>query len=96
MESRHSQNPGNEGKYFGQTQGRASTPSGQLAQTPLEFIQSQVDVPVSSETSLGDLGLDSLELLDLQLECEKQFGKRITDAQQAQLHSVGDLANFFS
>lgn len=63
--------------------------------TPLEFIQSQVDGPVTAETSLDDLGMDSLEMLNLQLECQEQFGKTISDAQQAELLTVGDLANFF-
>lgn len=63
--------------------------------TPMEFIQEQVCSPVTSEMSLDELGMDSLELINLQLECQEQFGKRIPDAKQAELHTVGDLANFF-
>lgn len=63
--------------------------------TPLEFIQDQACMPVTPEMPLDDIGMDSLELLSLQLECQEQFGKRITDAQQAELHTVGDLASLF-
>lgn len=52
-------------------------------------------MPVTPEMPLDDIGMDSLELLSLQLECQEQFGKRITDAQQAELHTVGDLASLF-
>jgi acyl carrier protein len=63
--------------------------------TPLEFIQSQVEEPVTADTPLEELDLDSLELLNLQVECQAQFGKSIPDRTQAELHTVGDLASFF-
>jgi len=63
--------------------------------TPLEFIQSEVGEPIEAETPLSECGLDSLELLSLQQECQDKFGKRITDADQDDLHTIGDLARFF-
>lgn len=69
-----------------------TNPSEQL----LEFIQSEVGVPVSRETPMDDLGLDSLELLNLQLECGNRCGKHIPDEMQGKLLTVGDLVNFFS
>jgi acyl carrier protein len=62
----------------------------------LDFIQTQVESPVTPDTPLDELDLDSLELLNLQLECQNEFGKSIPDAKQAELQTVGDLASFFS
>lgn len=62
----------------------------------LDFIQSEIGSPVSRETPMEALGLDSLEILDFQIECEKKFGKHIPDEVQGKLLTVGDLADFFS
>ena len=62
----------------------------------LDFIQAEIGSPVSRETPMDALGLDSLEMLDFQLECEKRFGKHIPDEMQGKLITVGDLADFFS
>lgn len=66
------------------------------AQSVLDFIEFQLDKAVAREMSLDALGLDSLELLDLQLECEKRFGKHVPDALQGKFSTVGDFADFFS
>ena len=63
--------------------------------TPLEFIREQTGRACDASDAIEELGLDSLELLELQLECEKRFGKRISDEQQAMLLTVGDLADAF-
>ena len=61
----------------------------------LEFIQGQLDMEVNSHDSLDSLGLESLELLDLQLECEKRFERHISPETYNSMHTVGDLANAF-
>lgn len=66
------------------------------SQRVLEFIQSQVDLPITRETTLDSLGFDSLELLELQLECGNHFGKHVPDKVQNSLYTVGDLVDFFS
>lgn len=69
--------------------------------TPLEFIRQQYhetvgDLRIGADDQLSDIGLDSLELLELQLSCERHFGKHISDAEQSQIHTVQDLADAFS
>lgn len=46
---------------------------------------------VKEDTSLDSLPLDSLELLELMLNLSEVTGKQITDAQFAQMSTVGDL-----
>ena len=38
-----------------------------------------------------DLGADSLDLLEVMLECEETFGARISDERAVDLRTVGDV-----
>ena len=42
------------------------------------------------------LGLDSLDLLDLVVECEQEFDIAIPDSVMVGLHTPGDLATFIA
>ncbi|MBQ1186841.1 MAG: acyl carrier protein [Clostridia bacterium] len=43
-----------------------------------------------------DLGADSLDLVDLLMSMEDEFGIEITDEDAAELHTIGDVVNFIS
>ncbi|MBQ5911006.1 MAG: acyl carrier protein [Clostridia bacterium] len=43
-----------------------------------------------------DLGADSLDLVDLLMSMEDEFGIEITDEDAADLHTIGDVVNFIS
>lgn len=44
----------------------------------------------------NDLGIDSLELADLVLDCEEQYGIVIDDDDIQKFVSVGDVVNYLS
>lgn len=48
---------------------------------------------VTSEDTFDDLYVDSLDLIDIVIECEKEFGYPITDDKVQNLKTVGDLVN---
>jgi 3-oxoacyl-[acyl-carrier-protein] synthase II len=48
----------------------------------------------SSETALADLGIDSLELVELVMAVEDAFGVEISEGDQASLRTIGDVATF--
>ena len=51
------------------------------------------DLPGASEQDrLEDLGLDSLELLELQNQVEKKFSVRITDEEFTEAETIADLS----
>lgn len=58
--------------------------------TVLEIVRSAA-VDADQGDRLDDIGLDSLELLDLQLSIESEFSIKIPDQDFAQLQTVGDL-----
>lgn len=58
--------------------------------TALEIIRDAAG-DVKTTDCLTDMGLDSLELLDLQLSIEKHFGIKISDQEFSDLETVGDL-----
>lgn len=43
-----------------------------------------------------DLGADSLDLVDLLMSMDDEFGIEITDEDAAELHTIGDVVNFIS
>ena len=43
-----------------------------------------------------DLGADSLDLVDLLMSMEDEFGIEITDEDAADLHTIGDVVNYIS
>lgn len=48
---------------------------------------------VTSEDTFDDLYVDSLDLIDIVIECEKEFGYPIRDDKAQNLKTVGDLVN---
>lgn len=48
---------------------------------------------VTSEDTFEDLYADSLDLIDIVIECEKEFGYPIRDDKAQNLKTVGDLVN---
>lgn len=47
-----------------------------------------------SNTLTEDLGLDSLDQVELIMEMEKQFSLKIDDEDAAQIKTVGDILNY--
>lgn len=48
---------------------------------------------VTSEDTFEDLYIDSLDLVEIIIKCEKEFGYPITDDKVQNLKTVGDLVN---
>ena len=48
---------------------------------------------VTSEDTFEDLYVDSLDLVEIIIECEKEFSYPITDDKVQNLKTVGDLVN---
>ena len=48
---------------------------------------------ITSEDIFDDLYADSLDLIDIIIECEKEFSYPITDDKVQNLKTVGDLVN---
>ena len=61
----------------------------------LKIIQDSVGLYVGRDTELSDLGIDSLDYLDLLLELEKQSGKDFPRSRMGEFTSVGQLADYF-
>jgi acyl carrier protein len=53
-------------------------------------------IEVASDTSIADLGLDSLRLLEIVFELEKHFCVEVDEAALVEVASVGDLALMIS
>ena len=51
------------------------------------------DEKVTSEDTFDDLYADSLDLIDIIIECEREFSYPITDDKVQNLKTVGDLVN---
>ena len=51
------------------------------------------DEKVTSEDTFDDLYADSLDLVEIIIECEKEFSYPITDDKAQNLKTVGDLVN---
>ncbi len=48
---------------------------------------------ITSEDTFEDLCVDSLDLVEIIIECEKEFSYPITDDKVQNLKTVGDLVN---
>lgn len=48
---------------------------------------------ISSEDTFEDLCVDSLDLVEIIIECEKEFSYPITDDKVQNLKTIGDLVN---
>ena len=54
------------------------------------------DEKVTSEDTFEDLYADSLDLVEITIECEKEFSYPITDDKVQNLKTVGDLVNLIT
>lgn len=54
------------------------------------------DEKVTSEDTFEDLYADSLDLIDIIIECEQEFGYPIRDDKAQNLKTVGDLVNLIT
>lgn len=64
----------------------------------ISFIAEQAGKPVESlteSTSLqADLGLDSLDIMDLLLVLEEEYDMQIPDEELSKMQTIGDIVNF--
>ena len=76
----------------------AENESGQLRERLLQVIADQFGVPsekIRNESHfMYDLGLDSLDLAQLQLEMEEEFKIEVTDTDMNEVATVGDALIF--
>lgn len=64
---------------------------GHMREILLTLIEVEVGHPVTEETTLDDLGTDSLEFINLTLMLSNEAGKSIPDDRLPELKTVGDL-----
>ena len=66
----------------------------------IELLVNELDISASDitpETQLvNDLGINSLELADLVLQCEEKFDIEISDEEIHKFITVGDVANYLA
>jgi acyl carrier protein len=53
-------------------------------------------LPLASDTALGSLGINSLQLVELVYDLEVRFGLQVDEEQLVQLQTVGDLQTMFA
>lgn len=56
-----------------------------------EFADPTASVPVSDEAAFTDLGIDSLNLIDLLVALERRLGVQVPDEALPGIATVGDL-----
>ena len=54
----------------------------------------QVSGDITEDSALAELGVNSLELADLVMHCEEEFGVEISDDDIRTFITVGDLVRF--
>lgn len=59
----------------------------------IDIVNDVLGVEASEEDTFEDLFADSLDLVEIIIECEKEFGYSITDDKAQNLKTVGDLVN---
>lgn len=62
----------------------------------INIINEELGVNVKSEDTFDDLYADSLDLVEIIIECEQEFGYPITDDKAQNLKTVGDLVNLIT
>lgn len=60
----------------------------------IDIVNDVLGVEASEEDTFEDLYADSLDLVEIVIECEKEFSYPITDDKVQNLKTVGDLVNF--
>lgn len=59
----------------------------------INIVSEVIGVDTKSEDTFEDLYADSLDLVEIVIECEKEFSYPITDDKAQNLKTVGDLVN---
>ena len=59
----------------------------------INIVSEVIGVDAKSEDTFEDLYADSLDLVEIVIECEKEFSYPITDDRAQNLKTVGDLVN---
>ena len=59
----------------------------------INIINEELGVEATEEDTVEDLYMDSLDLVEIIIECEQEFGYPITDDKVQNLKTVGDLVN---
>ena len=59
----------------------------------INIINEELGVEATEEDTFEDLYMDSLDLVEIIIECEQEFGYPITDDKVQNLKTVGDLVN---
>ena len=59
----------------------------------INIINEELGVEATEEDTFEDLYMDSLDLVEIIIECEKEFSYPITDDKAQNLKTVGDLVN---
>lgn len=62
----------------------------------INIINEELGVNAKSEDTFDDLYADSLDLVEIIIECEQEFGYSITDDKAQNLKTVGDLINLIT
>ncbi len=62
----------------------------------INIINEELGVNAKSEDTFDDLYADSLDLVEIIIECEQEFGYSITDDKAQNLKTVGDLVNLIT
>ena len=62
----------------------------------INIINEELGVNVKSEDTFDDLYADSVDLVEIIIECEQEFGYPITDDKAQNLKTVGDLVNLIT
>ena len=62
----------------------------------INIINEELGVEATEEDTFEDLYMDSLDLVEITIECEKEFSYPITDDKVQNLKTVGDLVNLIT
>lgn len=62
----------------------------------IDIVNDVLGVEAAEEDTFEDLYMDSLDLVEITIECEKEFGYSITDDKVQNLKTVGDLVNLIT
>lgn len=62
----------------------------------INIVNEVIGVDAKSEDTFEDLYADSLDLVEIVIECEKEFSYPITDDKVQNLKTVGDLVNLIT
>ena len=62
----------------------------------INIINEELGVEATEEDTFEDLYMDSLDLVEIIIECEQEFGYSITDDKVQNLKTVGDLVNLIT